>query len=73
MTNPVLVLPVWEIAVHLAVACDVFIDVSLCCSFFPLDVLDGIWDLIGSPTFFLNESETLLIFKDFKTFERKSR
>ena len=23
----------WEIAVHLAVACDVFIDVSLCCPF----------------------------------------
>ena len=23
----------WEIAVHLAVACDVFTDVSLCCPF----------------------------------------
>ena len=49
----------WEIAVHLAVACDVFIDVSLCCSFSPRDVLDKIWDLIGSvsevfPTYFFN-------------------
>ena len=40
--------PVWEIAVHLAVACYVFIDVSLYCPFFPRDVFDGIWDLIGS-------------------------
>ena len=51
-----LVPPVWEIAVHLAVACDVFIDVSVL-SFFPRDVLDEILDLIGSvsegfPTYF---------------------
>ena len=44
-------------AVHLAVACDVFMDVSLCCPFTPRDVLDKIWDLIGSvsegfPTYF---------------------
>ena len=49
--------PVWEIAVHLAVVRDVFIDVSLSCPFFPRDVLDEIWDLTGSisedfPTFF---------------------
>ena len=48
---------VWEIAVHLAVACEVFIDVSLCCPFFPRDVLDENLDLIGPvsegfPTFF---------------------
>ena len=30
-----------------AVACDVFISVSLCCPFSPRDVLDEIWDLIG--------------------------
>ena len=36
------------VAVHLAVACDVFLYVSLCCPFFPRDVLDRIWDLIGS-------------------------
>ena len=46
--------PVWEIAVHLAVAGDVFM---LSC--FPLDVLDEILDLIetvseGFPTYFLN-------------------
>ena len=40
----------------MAVACDVFIDVSVL-SFFPRDVLDEIWDLIGSvsegfPTYF---------------------
>ena len=50
-------LPVWKIAAHLAVACHVFIDVSLCCPFSPRDVLDGIFDLIGSvsdgfPTYF---------------------
>ena len=38
----------WEIAVHLAVACDVFVSVFLCCPFFPRDVLDVIWDLIES-------------------------
>ena len=36
-----------ELAVYLTVACDVFIGVSVL-SFFPRDVLDGIWDLIGS-------------------------
>ena len=35
-------------AVHLAVAGGVFDCVFLCCFFFPLDVLDEIWDLIGS-------------------------
>ena len=41
--------PVWEIAVHLAVAGDVFDGfdgVFLCCSF-PRDVLDDIWDLMS--------------------------
>ena len=41
-------LAVWEIAVHLAVTCDVFDGVFLCCPFFPQDVLNEIWDLIGS-------------------------
>ena len=40
--------PVWETAVHLAVAGGVFDGVFLCCSFFPLDVLDESWDLIES-------------------------
>ena len=39
--------PVWETAVHLAVACGVFYGV-FCAVFFPLDVLHGIWDLIES-------------------------
>ena len=39
---------VWETAVHLAVAGGVFDGVFLCCPFFPLDVLDEIWDLIQS-------------------------
>ena len=38
----------WEIAVHLAVACDVYDGVFLCCSFSNKDVLDEIWDLIES-------------------------
>ena len=46
-----------EIAVHLAVAGDVFDGVILCCCFFPRDVLDEISDLIESvseifPTYF---------------------
>ena len=50
----------WEIAVHLAVACDVFNDISVCCLFFTrCHVLDKIWDLIGSvsdgfPTYVCN-------------------
>ena len=40
--------PVWEIAVHLAVACDACIDVSLCCPFLPRDVFDEIRDLIAN-------------------------
>ena len=40
--------PVWEIAVHLAVACDVFDGVFFVLSFFPRDVLGEIWDLIES-------------------------
>ena len=39
--------PVWETAVHLAVAGGVF-DGVFELSFFPLDVLDEIWDLIES-------------------------
>ena len=35
-----------EIAVHLAVAGDVFNGVFLCCPFFPRDVLDEIWDFL---------------------------
>ena len=42
MTRP----PVWEIAVHLAVAGDVFDGVYLCRSF--SQDMDEIWDLIGS-------------------------
>ena len=41
------VAPVWETAVHLAVACGVFYGV-FCAVHFPLDVLDGIRDLIES-------------------------
>ena len=40
--------PVWETTVHLAVAGGVFDGVFLCCTFFPLDVLDEIWDVIES-------------------------
>ena len=39
--------PVWETAVHLAVAGGVF-DGVFRAVFFPLDVLDEIWDLIES-------------------------
>ena len=39
--------PIWEIAVHLAVAGDVF-DCVFVLSFFPRDVLDEIWNLIES-------------------------
>ena len=35
-------------AVHLAVACDVYDDVFLCCPFFPRDVLDEILNLMES-------------------------
>ena len=38
----------WEIAVYLAVAGDVFDGVFLCSPFFPRDVFDEIWDLIES-------------------------
>ena len=38
----------WETAVHLAVAGGVFDGVFLFCPFFPLDVLDEIWVVIGS-------------------------
>ena len=49
--------PVWEKAVHLAVARDVFDCVFFVLSLFPRDVLDEIWDLIesvseGFPTYF---------------------
>ena len=50
--------PVWEIAVHLAVAGDVSDAVFLCCPCFPRDALDEVWDLIESvyefflPTYF---------------------
>ena len=49
----------WETAVYLAVACYVFIDVSLCCPF-THEILDGIWDLVGSvfeglPTYFFTD------------------
>ena len=36
--------PVWEMAVHRAVAGDVFDGVLFVLSFFPRDVLDEIWD-----------------------------
>ena len=38
----------WEIAVHLAIAGDVFESVFFMLSFFPRDVLDEILDLIQS-------------------------
>ena len=38
----------WEKAVHLAVAGDVFGGVFFVLSFFPRDVLDEIWNLIES-------------------------
>ena len=40
--------PVWEIAVHLAVACDVYVGVFFVLSFFPRGVLDEILNLIES-------------------------
>ena len=40
--------PIWETAIHLAVAGGVFDGVFLCCPFSPLDVLNEIWDVIGS-------------------------
>ena len=51
--------PIWEKAIHLAVADDVFDGVFLCRPFFPRDVLDEIWDLIesvsgGFPTYSYN-------------------
>ena len=47
-----------KIAVHLAVAGDVFDGVFLCCPSFPRAILDEIWDLIesvfeGVPTYSL--------------------
>ena len=39
--------PVWETAVHVAVAGASFM-ASFVLSFFPMDVLDGIWYLIES-------------------------
>ena len=48
----------WEIAVHLAVGGGVYDRVVLCCACFPLDVLDGILDLIESvPEGFLTYSQ----------------
>ena len=38
----------WETAVHLAVTGGVFDGVFFVLSFFPLDVLDAIWDVIVS-------------------------
>ena len=53
--------PVWEIAVHLAIASDVFDGVFLL-SLFPQDVLDEILGLIESvsddfPTYFYGSSD----------------
>ena len=39
---------VWETAVHLAVAGGVFDGVFFCCPFFPLVILDEIWEVIES-------------------------
>ena len=55
----------WEIAVRLAVACDVCDGVFLCCFFFPRGVLGGILNLIesvsgGFPSYFCNEVSKLL-------------
>ena len=49
---------------NLAVAGNVFDGVFLCCPFFPLDVLDEVWDLIesvskGFPTYSYNKSTAL--------------
>ena len=53
-------------AVHLAVTGDVFDCDFLCCLFFPRDVLDEIWELIGSvsegfPTYSCNFIVILLL------------
>ena len=40
--------PIWETAVHLAVAGGVFDCVFLFCPFSPLDVFDEIWGVIES-------------------------
>ena len=51
----------WEIVVHLAVACDVYDGVFLCCPFFPRGVLDKILNLIESVSEgFLSYSSILL-------------
>ena len=55
--------PVWEIAVHLAVAVDVFDGVFLCCLFTPRDVLDEILALFelvseGFPTCYFKSNDT---------------
>ena len=71
----------WEAAVPLAVACGVFYGV-FCAVLFPLDVLDGIWDLIESVSVgFLAytfrktalNSEFILIFDDFIHVEGRDR
>ena len=54
--------PVWETAVHRAVAGDVFDGVFFVLSFFPLHVLNEIWDLIesvseGFLTYFTDDTE----------------
>ena len=41
-------IPVWEITVHQAVACDVYDGVVLCCPFLPTRCLDEILNLIES-------------------------
>ena len=57
--------PVWEIAVHLAVACDVYDGVFLCCPFSPRDVLDEILNL--------NESESVSeVFSTYSHYEEHS-
>ena len=58
--------PVWETAVRLAVA-GVFDDVFLYCPFFPLGVLNEIWDVIesvseGFPTYSCYICESACLF-----------
>ena len=62
----------------MAVACDVFIDVSLCCPFSPRDVLDGICDLIGSvsegfPTYFFIQASTLAVVARVSCFDNQAK
>ena len=62
--------PVWEAAVHLAVAGGIFDGIFLCCPFSPLDVLDEIWDVIESVSegFLINSTLlSVIIYRNINT------